>query len=102
MIPAGSILTPHPKEFERLFGETNNEFERMELAMQKAQELNCVVVLKGHYTFIATPNNKGFFNATGNAGMATAGSGDVLTYWVFICTALLEILQQKTYLKKRW
>jgi ADP-dependent NAD(P)H-hydrate dehydratase / NAD(P)H-hydrate epimerase len=79
MIPAGSVLTPHPKEFERLFGETANEFERMELALQKAQELNCVVILKGHHTFIAAPNNKGFFNATGNAGMATAGSGDVLT-----------------------
>jgi NAD(P)H-hydrate epimerase len=79
LIPAGSILTPHPKEFERLFGKTDNEFERMVLAMQKAKELRCVVILKGHHTFIATPNNKVFFNATGNAGMATAGSGDVLT-----------------------
>ncbi|MEJ8844490.1 NAD(P)H-hydrate dehydratase [Lacibacter sp. H375] len=73
------ILTPHPKEFERLFGKTNNDFERKELALQKAEELNCVIVLKGHHTFIASPNGDAWFNNTGNAGMATAGSGDVLT-----------------------
>ncbi len=79
LIPAGSILTPHPKEFERLFGETANEFDRVLLALQKAKELNCIIVLKGHHSFIATTDGKGFFNSTGNAGMATAGSGDVLT-----------------------
>jgi ADP-dependent NAD(P)H-hydrate dehydratase / NAD(P)H-hydrate epimerase len=79
LIPAGSILTPHPKEFERLFGETSDEFERIQLALQKAKELNVVIVLKGHHTFIAIPGDKGFFNSTGNAGMATGGSGDVLT-----------------------
>jgi ADP-dependent NAD(P)H-hydrate dehydratase / NAD(P)H-hydrate epimerase len=79
LIPAGSILTPHPKEFERLFGKTNNDFERQELAMQKAKELNVIIVLKGHHTLIATTDGKAFFNSTGNAGMATAGSGDVLT-----------------------
>ena len=73
------ILTPHPKEFERLFGKTNNDFERKDLAVQKAEELNCVIVLKGHHTFIASPNGDAWFNSTGNAGMATAGSGDVLT-----------------------
>lgn len=73
------ILTPHPKEFERLFGKTNNDFERKELGLQKAEELNCVIVLKGHHTFIAGPNGDAWFNNTGNAGMATAGSGDVLT-----------------------
>ncbi len=73
------ILTPHPKEFERLFGNTNNDFERKDLALQKAEELNCVIVLKGHHTFIASPNGDAWFNSTGNAGMATAGSGDVLT-----------------------
>jgi len=78
-IPAGSILTPHPREFERLFGETDNEFDRVALALQKAKELNCIIVLKGQYTLIATPDGKGFFNSTGNPGMATAGSGDVLT-----------------------
>jgi NAD(P)H-hydrate epimerase len=79
LIPAGSLLTPHPKEFERLFGETANEFDRADLALEKAKELNVIIVLKGHHTFIATPDGKGFFNSTGNAGMATGGSGDVLT-----------------------
>ncbi len=79
LIPAGSILTPHPKEFERLFGKTANEFDRVLLALQKAKELNCIIVLKGHHSFIATTDGRGFFNSTGNPGMATAGSGDVLT-----------------------
>lgn len=79
LIPSGSILTPHPKEFERLFGETANDFDRIQLAMQKAGELNCVIIVKGHHTLIATPGGHGFFNSTGNPGMATAGSGDVLT-----------------------
>ncbi len=79
LIPPGSILTPHPKEFERLFGESANDFDRIQLVLQKAKELNLVIVLKGHYTLIATADGKCFFNSTGNAGMATAGSGDVLT-----------------------
>lgn len=78
-VPAGSVLSPHPKEFERLFGATANEFDRVSLALQKAKELNVVIIVKGHHSFIATPGGKGFFNSTGNAGMATAGSGDVLT-----------------------
>ena len=86
LMPAGSILTPHPKEFERLFGTTANEFERIDLAISKATELNIVIVLKGHHTLIASPNSTAFFNSTGNAGMATAGSGDVLTG---VLTALL-------------
>jgi NAD(P)H-hydrate epimerase len=79
LIPPHSILTPHPKEFERLFGESTNDFERIELATQKAKELNVIIVLKGHHTLIATPEGKCFFNSTGNAGMARGGSGDVLT-----------------------
>ncbi len=78
-IPAGSILSPHPKEFERLFGASANDFDRMEKALEKADELNVVIVLKGHHSFIAAPGGRGYFNSTGNAGMATAGSGDVLT-----------------------
>src|SRR5215204_5623 len=78
-LPPGSILTPHPKEFERLFGESKNDFERIERALENAKLLNCLIVLKGHHSFIATPAGKGYFNNTGNAGMATAGSGDVLT-----------------------
>jgi len=79
LIPAQSILTPHPKEFERLFGKTENDFERLLLAQKKSKEFNIYIVLKGHYSFISTPTGMGYFNSTGNAGMATAGSGDVLT-----------------------
>jgi ADP-dependent NAD(P)H-hydrate dehydratase / NAD(P)H-hydrate epimerase len=78
-IPEQSIITPHPKEFERLFGKSGNDFERIDMALQKAKELNIFIVLKGHHTLIATPEGKGYFNSTGNAGMATAGAGDVLT-----------------------
>lgn len=79
LIPANSIITPHPKEFERLFGKVDNDFQRIELALSKAKELNIFIVLKGHHTFIAAPDDTGFFNSTGNSGMATAGAGDVLT-----------------------
>jgi NAD(P)H-hydrate epimerase len=78
-LPVNTILTPHPKEFERLFGSTANHFERIQLAMEKAKTLQVFILLKGNYTFIATPAGKGYFNPTGNPGMATAGSGDVLT-----------------------
>jgi hydroxyethylthiazole kinase-like uncharacterized protein yjeF len=78
-IPKHSILTPHPKEFERLFGKTENDFERLQLAKQRSNEYQVYIVLKGHYSFISTPDGNGYFNNTGNAGMATAGSGDVLT-----------------------
>ena len=85
-LPAYSILTPHPKEFERLFGATENDFERMRLAKQKSKEYNVIIVLKGHYSIICAPSGQYFFNSTGNAGMATGGTGDVLTG---IITALL-------------
>ncbi|MEP6926488.1 MAG: NAD(P)H-hydrate dehydratase [Ginsengibacter sp.] len=79
LIPTQSVITPHPKEFERLFGKSGNDFERIILALKKAKELNIFIVLKGHHTLIASPDGKGYFNSTGNAGMATAGAGDVLT-----------------------
>jgi ADP-dependent NAD(P)H-hydrate dehydratase / NAD(P)H-hydrate epimerase len=79
LIPPLSIITPHPKEFERLFGKTANEYERLQLALQKSKEHNIYIVLKGHHTFIGTPNGKSFFNSNGNAGMAKGGSGDVLS-----------------------
>ncbi len=78
-IPKGSILTPHPKEFERMFGKPNNNFERLQLQRLKAQELGVYIILKGANTCIATPDGTCFFNSTGNPGMGTAGSGDVLT-----------------------
>jgi NAD(P)H-hydrate epimerase len=78
-IPKNSIITPHPKEFDRLFGFCKNSQERMLKAIQIAKELTCIVVLKGHHTLIATAEGEVWFNTTGNAGMATGGSGDVLT-----------------------
>lgn len=78
-LPPHSILTPHPKEFERLFGVCENDFERMERALFHARSLGCLIVLKGHHTFIAIPSGLGYFNNTGNPGMAKGGSGDVLT-----------------------
>ncbi len=78
-IPPGSILTPHPKEFERLFGNSENDVDRLNLALKKAKEFNLIIILKGHHSFIASINGSGYFNSTGNSGMATAGSGDVLT-----------------------
>jgi NAD(P)H-hydrate epimerase len=78
-IPKGSVLTPHPKEFERLFGPSENDFEMIEKATKHARLHQLTIVLKGHHTFIADPAGNGYFNSTGNAGMATGGTGDVLT-----------------------
>jgi NAD(P)H-hydrate epimerase len=78
-LPANSILTPHPKEFDRLAGESKNAYERLQKAQNFAKENNIVLVLKGAYTAICNMDGKVFFNSTGNAGMATAGSGDVLS-----------------------
>jgi ADP-dependent NAD(P)H-hydrate dehydratase / NAD(P)H-hydrate epimerase len=78
-IPHYSILTPHPKEFEHLFGATGNSYEQMLKAQEMSKKHCIIIVLKGRYTLIAMPDGKLFFNSTGNSGMATAGSGDVLT-----------------------
>ena len=78
-IPPKSILTPHPKEFERLFGKTANHFDRLNLQRERAKSLQLIIVLKGAHTSIALPDGSCYFNSTGNPGMATAGSGDVLT-----------------------
>ena len=78
-VPENSILTPHPGEFERLFGPTANSQERMEKASALAQNYDFFVVLKGANTLIATPDGKMYFNSTGNPGMASGGMGDVLT-----------------------
>jgi hydroxyethylthiazole kinase-like uncharacterized protein yjeF len=81
-----SILTPHPKEFERLAGKWKNDFEKIEMQRAFAIRFKVIVVLKGAHTSICLPNGHCYFNSTGNPGMATAGSGDVLTG---IITALL-------------
>jgi len=79
LIPKGSILTPHMKEFDRLFGEHSNWWQRLQTAIAKAKELKLCIVLKNDYTIIATPDGKAYFNSTSNAAMASGGMGDVLT-----------------------
>jgi NAD(P)H-hydrate epimerase len=78
-IPEGTILTPHPKEFERFAGKTENSYLRLLRQIQLSIEYKCIIVLKGAYTSVTTPDGNVYFNSTGNPGMATAGSGDVLT-----------------------
>lgn len=78
-LPKNSILTPHPGEFERLAGKSRDSLERVDKQRELSLRHRLIVVLKGAYTSIATPDGAIFFNNTGNAGMATAGSGDVLT-----------------------
>lgn len=77
-LPANSILTPHPKEFERMFGKAPDSMMQLELARTQAMRYNIYIVLKGHHTITVTPEGDCWYNLTGNAGMATGGSGDVL------------------------
>lgn len=78
-IPALSILTPHPKEFERLAGKSDNSFERLEKLKAFSKKYKVITVLKDAYTAICNEEGIVYFNTTGNPGMATGGSGDVLT-----------------------
>ncbi len=78
-LPPNSILTPHPKEFERLAGSWKDDFEKMDLAREFSKKFQVILVLKGAHTAICLPDGRCYFNSTGNPGMATAGSGDVLT-----------------------
>lgn len=86
-LPRDIIMTPHPKEFDRLSGVRSiDDYDRLSKARDMAMKLHCYVLLKGHYSALCMPDGKVVFNTTGNSGMATAGSGDVLTG---IITALL-------------
>ncbi|MBK7338882.1 MAG: NAD(P)H-hydrate dehydratase [Saprospirales bacterium] len=78
-VKPGAILTPHPREFDRLFGTCKNGFERLERAREKAVEKKVFIILKGAYTAIIGPDGACYFNPTGNPGMGTGGSGDVLS-----------------------
>lgn len=78
-IPPYSILTPHPGEFRRITKSETADFVRMTEQKTLASQLNCIIILKGAHTSVALPDGSVFFNSTGNPGMATAGSGDVLT-----------------------
>ena len=78
-LPKGSLITPHPGEMDRLIGRCQSGYERLMKAMELARKAQIHIVLKGAYTAIIAPNGHCWFNTTGNPGMATAGSGDVLT-----------------------
>ncbi len=84
---AGSILTPHPKEFDRLFGEHKTDLDRIQKAHQAAVQFKIHIVLKGHFTGVFFSDGTISFNTSGNAGMAKGGSGDTLTG---IITALMS------------
>lgn len=78
-LPKGSILTPHPKELERLVGKCQNSYERLMKARELAETAGVHIILKGAYSAVIAPSGKCCFNITGNPGMATGGCGDVLT-----------------------
>ena len=78
-LPKEVIMTPHPKEFDRMEGHSADSFERLSKAVKLSQRLHGYIILKGHYTALCCPDGRVVFNSTGNGGMATAGSGDVLT-----------------------
>lgn len=87
-VPRNVIMTPHPKELERVVGQQcKGDYERLSKALEMASEIQAYIILKGHYSALCTPKGDIYFNSTGNSGMATAGSGDVLTG---ILTALLS------------
>lgn len=79
MIPPSTVITPHAGEFDRLFGEQRSGEDRLRKAVEMAAYYNIIIVLKGHNTATVRPTGRVYFNSTGNPGMATAGSGDVLT-----------------------
>jgi NAD(P)H-hydrate epimerase len=78
-IPSGSVITPHIGEFSRLFGPSANHFERISRALELSTRLGIFILVKGQNSFLSTPRGHGYFNSTGNPGMAKAGTGDVLT-----------------------
>lgn len=86
-LPKDLIFTPHPKEFDRLLGSPCvSDYERLSHAQELAERWQAYIILKGHISALCLPTGRVLFNSTGNSGMATAGSGDVLTG---ILTALL-------------
>ena len=82
-LPPKTILTPHPKEFERLVAhlslDTKTDEQRHQAQLRLAQRYNLIVVLKGAHTCTALPDGRSYYNTTGNPGMAKGGSGDALT-----------------------
>lgn len=88
-LPENAILTPHPGEFDRLFGKSENGMKRNMLQIQKSKELKVIIILKGAFSSITLPDGTCWYNSTGNPGMATGGSGDVLT------GVILSLLSQR-------
>jgi hydroxyethylthiazole kinase-like uncharacterized protein yjeF len=78
LLPTGTVLTPHPKELERLIGKWKNDFDKIKKAKKFATKYQLVLLIKGANS-ITVFENKLYVNTTGNPGLATAGSGDVLT-----------------------
>jgi NAD(P)H-hydrate epimerase len=91
LIPKKSILTPHPKEFERLAGKTKSWYDRLQAQLKLSKKWSVYIVLKGAHTCISTPEGMCYFNSTGNPGMAKGGSGDILTGMI------VAFLAQKIY-----
>ena len=79
LLPKGSVFTPHPGEAERLFGKFADRYATICAVRGFARKYNIVILLKGAYTTVVAPDGNIYFNSTGNPGMATGGSGDVLT-----------------------
>lgn len=77
-MPPQTVLTPHPKELERMLGEWTDDFDKLKKAKEFSEKYDCILVIKGAHT-ITVYKDKGYVNTTGNPGMATGGSGDVLT-----------------------
>lgn len=78
-LPQGAVLTPHMKEFDRLFGEHHSWWARLQTARERARKTGCVIVLKNQYTFVVSPDGQVAINPTGNPAMAQGGMGDVLS-----------------------
>ncbi|MFW5821392.1 MAG: NAD(P)H-hydrate dehydratase [Bacteroidota bacterium] len=79
LIPRGSVITPHPKEFDRLFGGSDNMYQRHQKQLEEAEKYGIYIVLKYAHTMICDPEGTSWINHSGNPGMASGGSGDVLT-----------------------
>lgn len=77
-MPSQTVLTPHPKELERIIGKWTDDFDKLDKAKQFSKKYDCILVIKGAHT-ITVYKDRGYVNTTGNPGMATGGSGDVLT-----------------------
>jgi NAD(P)H-hydrate epimerase len=79
ILPKNSILTPHPKEFDRLFGASKSDYDRLQKQLEQSKAHSIFILVKGAHSSLSTPSGEVFFNSTGNSGLAKGGSGDVLT-----------------------